>query len=95
MLDVTNTAQILEKVERLTLSLSHHGAEYPQMKVPASPAVGRRHADDVLRLMASCARLDRLDLHWYKLFSDSELTEAHREEEGFLPRIMRLDGAAA
>lgn len=90
MLDSIDLSRPLEKLKSLSLSLSHHTAEDPKGKVIKSLAAGKRHANDIGRLLKLCRQLESLELHWYNLPGTNLSNEARTEERCFFTYIVHV-----
>ncbi|RHZ49309.1 hypothetical protein CDV55_101421 [Aspergillus turcosus] len=87
VLDTMDESHALEKLKSLSLSLSHHTVE--EDSGGRLPAAGRRHANDIARLLQLCQQLQKLELHWYNLHT-IKLDEAEMEERQFFTHVVQL-----
>jgi hypothetical protein len=85
-----NLSRPLEKLKCLSLSVSNHVADDPNGEAPGSFAGGKRHAEDIVRLLKLCPQLENLELHWYSL-GGIKLNDAQKEERLFLGHIVQLE----
>lgn len=77
-------ATSLANLRHLSLTISH--LETPDgddegLAYDETAAIGKMHADNVIRLLQQCPHLISLDLRWYKLQKLMDLSEAQVEEQ--------------
>lgn len=76
----------LQRLKRLSMSLSHHVAQKPESEEMQALTTGERHTNAICTFLQHCPVLEDLHLHWYQLHTPN-MTDALSEEHRFFDRV--------